>query len=654
MTDAKKKIADIIAQASIVPPLTLVEAELAAAKAKPKRKSRSSSASDSASKNRHAGKPLSAGGLEAEAEMEEEGAAGEKGRGDPARSSSLDGDSAWGSDDHHISPEIIEASALEPLNDVGNGKRLLHHFGDEILHVRDVGWHVFTGTHWSKEGGDEAVTRYAQLTASRIRMERTALTFTKSEQEAVEAGDDAEAALKALGTELLERSEEDRKAEEKRLAFIIMEGRAAKKALSGRKGARVKFAIGSGNTGKINGMITQALPHKTVPVGDLDKDPHAFNVENGTLRFVQMRDEECPDPDIIRLKWIVRLDNHARRDLISKCAPVAFDPVALCSEWFKFLERVQPAAHMRDFLRDYHGYGLTGSTAIQGLIFNAGGGANGKSTFIEAVMRLVGPYGDTLNPESFTGQQQKQGSQATPDIADLPGVRLLRVSELPEKAKLQEPLVKALTGGEPMKARHNYGIRFFTFYPVFKVSMSGNAKPDIYDISEGMWRRVMIVPWDVMIPKHERREFEEMQILFAAERPGILNWLIEGCLAFLNAGSRLSVPDEVTQATAEHRDDMDPIGQFLNSCCERAEGSRMQAGVLYAHYEAWCHASGLKVLHQTTFGKTVPKHGWVKVRIGVVYYLDMKMHPDAPPPLEPRHGAHAASGPRDPPLGFSG
>lgn len=547
-----------------------------------------------------------------------------------------------------LPPETIEKCARLPLNDVGNGKRMLYWFGDRILHVREVGWHWWTGTHWSKDGGEEKVQRYAQLTAARIKIERDALGFTRFEQAAVEAAEAAENELATLKAEVLKRDKKEALVEEKRLQAIIDRGADAADALEKRKSKRAGFSISSGNSNRINGMIAQAIPQEiagapvSVDPSALDADPHAFNVRNGTLRFLRERDPECPDPDVVRFTWSVRLDKHNRADLITKCAPVAYDAAALCPKWAAFLERVQPDPVMRVFLRDFHGYGLTGLTGMQAFLFHHGEGANGKSTFIEALMRLVGAYGDTLNPESFMAAQiQKSGGQANPDLADLPGVRLLRVSELPDRAKLQENLVKALTGGEPMKVRHNYAKRFFLFTPVFKASMSGNSKPEIHDISEGFWRRMHMVPWDVQIPKGERREFEEMQAEFAPEYPGILNWLVEGCLAYLHAG-RLYPPDRVADATDEHRDDMDPIGQFLEACVERREGWKVTGGELYAIYEAWCLESGMKPFQQTTFGRTVPKHGWAKTKSGVVTYLDMAIRAGAPEP------AASYGGPRSP------
>lgn len=533
-----------------------------------------------------------------------------------------------------VPPEIVAACAAEPQNDTGNGRRLLTHFGPELMHVREIGWHAWTGTHWERSGGDEAAVRYAQRTAQRMRLEIGHLGASEREQEIIAAGEEA------AGVPKKERSAEQEKAVARASELIERVG--------GRRAARWKFAISSGNQSRINGMLGQALPHCTWPPDALDADPLAFNCLNGTLRFVQEPDPECPDPTIVRLKWTVRLDPHAREDRITHLAPVAYDPEAACPQWDANLERFQPAETVRLFLRDYHGYALTGLTGGQNFVYNWGGGANFKSTFIEALSRLFGPYAQTLNPESFTGQQQRRGDQATPDFAELPGARLLRVSELPDGAKLNEALVKAVTGGEPMKVRHlNKG--FFTFRPVFKASMSGNSRPEIHDVSHGMWRRVLLVPWTVTIPDEERREFEEMQTLFEAERCGILNWLIAGALSYLDS-RRLIPPEEVTAATAELRAEMDPVQRFLDACVRPCAGATIAARELFEAFGAWCSANNVRVFSEKRFAQVVYSKGLRKQEGRIRMYLDIETHgvperPPGPSPRSPPNDAYLASRP---------
>jgi putative DNA primase/helicase len=302
---------------------------------------------------------------------------------------------------------------------------------------------------------------------------------------------DALAALERAGITTDEARDKRRALQE-----IISAGDYAKAALAARKTVRRKYAISSGNTGKINGMLAQAAPHRTVTVDDLDADKLAFNVENGTLHFVC---DEQPDPDAsdhstkTLKRWRVELRPHNHDDLISKIANVSYDTKAQCPIFDGMVKRFLPIDDVRAFVQRYHGYALTGLTDEQCLVFNYGGGANWKSTFLEYIFRIMGDYAMSIKFESLAGDNVMSGSQANPDIARLLNARLVRVSEIERGVGLKESLIKQLTGGEPMLARSLHK-EFFEFRPDFKLVLSGNHKPDINGVDHGIWRRVRLVP----------------------------------------------------------------------------------------------------------------------------------------------------------------
>lgn len=519
-----------------------------------------------------------------------------------------------------VPPEAIERAAAEPLNDTGNGQRLLHHFGEDLMHVRDVGWHWWAETHWEREGGDEAAVRFAQATAERINLEIAIVGEASEDEQAV-----IEAAVPAMEKRPAERDEVDRD---------LMAARAAAlDAIGKRRTARRKFAISSGNAPKVNAMLSQALPHRTVAPEDLDADPLAFNCRNGTLHFVHEVDPECPDEKVVRLIWRVEFRPHDRKDLISKVAPVDYDPDAEAPAFVEAMNYFQPHDPTRTFLQDYYGYSITGLGGDQSLIFNYGGGSNGKSTVTEALWRVIGTYAESLNAESVTGYANRRGDQATPDFARLPGARAVRVTELPRGEPLRESIVKLLTGGEPMLVRHlNKG--FFKFRPVFKTVMSGNDKPDIHGVDYGIWRRIRLVPWNVTVPEGEQRDFEDVQRDFEPERSGILNWLIAGALRVLNNGGRVQVPPEVRLATQELREDMDPVGRFLDACVVRSEGSFVTARDLFEYYQDWCYANSVRAFSEKRFAQIMTHKPFTKKEGRVRIYEDMDvLNPPPPRPM---------------------
>jgi len=519
-------------------------------------------------------------------------------------------------DDAEPDPEVAAACSRLAQNDTGNGHRFIAWFGRRMLNVRDVGEHVWCGSHWQPEGGKEAWQRYAQTTAERIAIEALYIE-----------GSRADVALIASAEPLAGKDPDDLTDSERDILRLAGQ---AEDRLAKRRGDRRKFAVSSGNTSRISGMIAQAVPHMTVAPEEMDRDPLAINVLNGTVRLVkevtEEEDPDCPDPDVVRLhkvtRWRVRLDPHNREDRISKVMPVAYDPKAKCPKWLAFMERFQPTEPIRRFLQLWHGYGLTGLMGEQAFVYNYGLGANGKSTFMDTIARLQGPYAQSLPAEALTGDQQRRGDQATPEYARLPGARLVRCAELPRGQGFRESTLKMLTGGEPILVRHlNKG--FFEFRPTFKTIGSGNDRPSIGGVDEGIWRRMKLVPWKVIIPPAERRPMEQVIAEFMAEGSGILNWLLEGLAEYLLYG--LAVPDEIQAATDDYRNDMDPIGEFTRACVHKEAGHDETARSMYLAYVSWCHANSVKPFTEKTFATIMVQKAFEKTSGRIRLYRNVRL-----------------------------
>jgi len=179
------------------------------------------------------------------------------------------------------------------------------------------------------------------------------------------------------------------------------------------------------------------------------------------------------------------------------------------------------------------------------------------------VARMLGDYAATARIKSLTGVDRRGGGDATPDLMVLIGARFVRASEPREGEQLQEEFIKELTGGEPIMVRA-LNSDFVEMDPDFKLTISGNHKPVVRGTDDGIWRRLLLVPWDVQIPEH-RRDKDLGEYLFQNERSGILNRLRDGLLDYLEGG--LAVPGLVSDATKEFREESDPVGTFLEQCC---------------------------------------------------------------------------------------
>jgi putative DNA primase/helicase len=525
-----------------------------------------------------------------------------------------------------VNQDILADCARLEQNDTDNGQRLLRHFGDSVLHVREVAWHAWTGTHWDPDGGTEAVERFAQKTAKRIALEAPFLNPSPRDRDAIKAAEP----LKGKPFDTLTDAEKE----------TLKGGQRAEENLGKRRGDRRKFSVSCGNRARTVAMIAQALPHRTVGPHDLDADPMLFNVQNGTLRFVrkvvEVEDPECPDPNerrmIRQVEASVELLPHNRGHLIAKISPMTYDKAATCPRFTAFLDRFQPDEEQRRYLQLAVGRALLGGASTQVLIYLYGDGANGKSVFMETIAELLGAYAGRLKPESISGNLEGRGDQATPDFARLQGKRFVGIAELPRGAPLREGLVKTMTGGEPIPVRHlNKG--FFDLTPEFIPFMSGNELPDVGGLDHGIWRRLKFVHWPVKIPDGEQRPLKEVVGEFCAESAGILNWAIEGALHFLREG--LKEPAAVTALTASHREDLDPVGAFVRDCVVAVPGSDVQARMLFESFRSYCEANAIRPWTEKTFALAMKKKGFVREDKRIRRWIDIDLQ-DVPQRPEPR------------------
>jgi putative DNA primase/helicase len=273
---------------------------------------------------------------------------------------------------------------------------------------------------------------------------------------------------------------------------------------------------------------------------------------------------------------------HNPADLITKIAPAA--PSGSASTWLAFLDRVTGGdQELVDYLQRVAGYCLTGSTQEHALFFLYGTGANGKSTFLNAITGAVGDYHRAAPIETFTSSNTDRHPT---DLAGLRGARLVTAIETEEGRRWAESRIKALTGGDPIPARFMRQ-DFFEFTPQFKLIIAGNHKPGLRSVDEAIRRRFNLIPFTVTIPEAERDPGlgEKLQ----AELPGILAWMIKGCTLWQQQG--LNPPRIVTDATAAYLESEDAIAAWIEDCCERC-GEFSTRACLFKSWSDWTVANG--------------------------------------------------------------
>jgi len=362
-----------------------------------------------------------------------------------------------------------------------------------------------------------------------------------------------------------------------------------------------RWARKSQQLDRIRAMIELAKPDLYASWLDFDADPLLLTVENGILNLTS-GDLSDHDPEYL----CSRLSRIQYRD-------------AECPNWFNFLERIQPDPEVRKYLRRAVGYSLTGDTGEQCLFFAYGIGRNGKSVFLETVGALLGEFAVASSMNAF---EFKQGAIPN-DIARLAGARLVTVSETADGQRINEPLIKDLTGGDTITARF-LRREFFEFRPEFKLWIRGNHKPQIRGTDEGIWRRIHLIPFEEYITDAE----VDPHLLdkLKNELPGILKWATDGCIEWRRDG--LQPPGLVVSATSEYRREMDSLADFIETCTRA--GGEVQATPLYQRYKDWAEGSGFRVMNQTTFGLRLAERGIKKDKRGVVKYIGIQLATECP------------------------
>jgi putative DNA primase/helicase len=322
-----------------------------------------------------------------------------------------------------------------------------------------------------------------------------------------------------------------------------------------------------------------------------------------------------------------------RADLITKSTGLSFDASAPCPRFESFLDEIFDGdKDLVCFLRRAFGYTLTGQTCEQIMLLLHGAGANGKSVLVEALKSVLGTYATTTPFSTF---EEKRRNEATNDLAALAGARLVAASESEETSGLNESRIKRLTGGDDVTARFLFQ-EFFTYTPTFKIWLALNHKPVVRGSDDGIWRRLLLVPFEVSF---RGREDPHLLDTLRAEAQGILSWGVQGCLEWQVGG--LEPPEKVKSGTDEYRQESNLVGQFLGDWLEIAEGASIPSTRLYRAYQAWCLQNGVRPWSHVRFARRLTELGIKRDRNrhGSIY-IGLRLLPNAQTTEEDGEIAH--------------
>jgi putative DNA primase/helicase len=361
----------------------------------------------------------------------------------------------------------------------------------------------------------------------------------------------------------------------------------------GQRKQAVKEAKRGESSSAVNGALALASTDVVIVVSheDLDSDPYLLNCANGTLNL-----------------RTGTLQPHDPNDLLTKVAGTVFDPQRTLegSEFQRFFDRIQPDPEMRTYLARLIGHTLVGELVEHVLPIWWGDGANGKSTLLDVILGALGDYASMAAPGLLTARS----FDAHPtEIADLFGLRLAGLDETDDGRRLAEGTVKRLTGDRRQKARRMRE-NFWEFDTSHTFVMLTNHKPLVAGTDEGIWRRLRLIPFQVVIPKEERDE--HLPTRLERELDIVLAWLVAGCLAWQRRG--LDEPATVVEATDAYRAESDAIGRFLAERCVQAPTLKAQSSALFAAWSRWCVGEGLEAGTNKGFTTALHNRGFDTVK----------------------------------------
>jgi len=300
---------------------------------------------------------------------------------------------------------------------------------------------------------------------------------------------------------------------------------------------------------------------------------------------------------------------HSPDYLFTRKINASYDPNAECPNWDAHIEKFLPNPEVRRHVKRSLGMALVGKALDEKLeIWHGHNGNNGKSTTIETLLNVFGEFSTMAAPDLLV--QSKYEPHPT-RLADLDGRRLVFSVEVEKGKRLNESLVKYLTGDGRQKARFMRQ-DYFEMKQTFDVFLVANDKPAIVGQDNAIWRRIRVVPWEIVIPPKERLPRDEVVARFTSEADGILNWLLAGLKDWQS--DHWWVAPDVSMATEAYRSEQDRISGFLADCCELGPYHTVDKGQLYAEYAQWCLDNGEDAVSKRTFSDLLKGRGITEAR----------------------------------------
>ncbi|MFZ2031744.1 MAG: phage/plasmid primase, P4 family [Vitreimonas sp.] len=467
-----------------------------------------------------------------------------------------------------LSSDPFSRSQL-PLSDAGNATRLILLHSDRLRYVPTAGWRIWEGTHWAWKAAE------------------TELQVQEAALDTLAAMDDEIAALE-MAIKALDTKGELGDAEKNATKCVALQ----KRAVALRKW---KESAESGSHPKR--MCDLAAGKLRARREDFDAPKpgeYVINTPNATLHLRRK----------IGDVWDIEPEAHLAAELLTKITRTEWNADADDTPWQTHLKRIMPDAEERAFLARLVGYSALGAPVRQLFVLLQGRGGDGKSVTLNVIRRVLGDYADK-GPSSLildTGQS-RDANGPTPALAALAGdLRLLHLQEVKRGSRLDESLVKEITGGSAIVCR-DLNKPPFSFSPRFVIWGECNELPNIKGPDRGIWRRVRVFPFRVSLPEADQDAGLEERLIKECA-PGVLRWIVNGAIDYLERDG-LEPPASITRETEQYRLASNEIIGWLSERTERVADHVETVAALYTDYADYCETAGAEPISKPSFGKAL-------------------------------------------------
>lgn len=481
----------------------------------------------------------------------------------------------------------------DDYSDIGEAKVLVREYANELRYTKATDYLRHDGLRWveDKELALGAVEEFLDLQLADARddvdVAVKALVQTGVQEDIIRSG--GSALLKILTTK-----------EQIKLYYMLV---AAQNYL--------KFVMKYRNYKNIVNTQNAAKPMLAIDVGELDKNPFLLNTPAGTIDMNG---------------GIASLRKHNPEDLITKITSLSPDKKGL-DIWLDALDTFFCGdKELIEYVQMTVGLSAIGKVYQEHMIIAYGDGANGKSTFWNTIFRVLGHYAGKISAEALTINSKRNFK---PEMAELKGRRLIIASEMEEGMRLNTATVKQLCSTDEIQAEKKYKDPF-SFTPSHTLVLYTNHLPRVGANDEGIWRRLVVIPFNAKITGHSDIK-NYADYLYEKAGKAILTWIIEGAYKVIKANFKTPLPKVVKNAVERYHEDNDWMGQFIDECCDVGETNLEKSGELYQAYRAYCFKNGEYTRSTTDFYQALDKSGFKrqKRKDGMkVYGLSIKAGKD--------------------------